>query len=243
MNAGPGELGAGNGEAGAHPSEAGSPFPLSPISPVPVVHALTDDLILTRRSFPREARAVMRALGERGAVHLRARLLPAARLLAIAEALHEAQEETGCWLVVNDRVDIALAADARGTQLTSRSLAVADARALAPDLAVGASIHSVAEGEEAARAEADWVVLGHIFETGSHPGEPGRGPALLAAVRAAAAIPIVAIGGIAPGHVAALRALGAHGVAAITGIWGAEHPDRAASDYLSAYDADRASAG
>jgi thiamine-phosphate diphosphorylase len=240
VSEGNGEPGTGNGG-----SEAGIPLPRSPfpVPAIPLVHAVTDDLILTRRSFEREARAVMRALGERGALHLRARLLPAARILALAESLYPAQEETGCWLVVNDRVDIALAADARGAQLTSRSLAVADARAIAPGLALGASIHAPEEAAAAARAGADWVVAGHIFETGSHPGEPGRGPQLLAAARAAAPIPIVAIGGITPGHVAAVRALGAHGVAAISGIWGAEHPERAATDYLSAHDAHRASAG
>src|SRR5690606_18961552 len=95
---------------------------------VPVVHAVTDDGILTRASFPERALAVMQVLGPRGAVHLRARILPARRLLALAEALRLAEQETGCWLVVNDRLDVALGTGARAVQLTSRSMRIADAR-------------------------------------------------------------------------------------------------------------------
>ncbi|HEU4566188.1 MAG TPA: thiamine phosphate synthase [Gemmatimonadaceae bacterium] len=211
-------------------------------SPLPVVHAVTDDLILTRHDFRDRARDVMSALGPRGAVHLRARIIPAASLLAMAEWIAGVREETGCWLVVNDRVDVALAADADGVQLTSRSLAVADARRLAPELAVGASIHEVEAGIEAERAGADWVVAGHVFETASHPGEEGRGLPFIAALRRRVHLPVVAIGGIVPARVAELRAAGVHGVAAISGIWGAHDAERAATDYLSAYDGARSPA-
>src|SRR5690554_5016064 len=99
---------------------------------MPVIHAVTDDQILTRPDFPERALTVMQALGPRGAIHLRARIVPSRRLLSLAEALRVAEQETGCWLVVNDRVDIALGAGARAVQLTSRSMRVADARKLAP---------------------------------------------------------------------------------------------------------------
>ena len=205
---------------------------------IPVVHAITDDLVLANPAFLRRAGAVMGALGARGAIHLRGRIFTAARLYFLATALAEAQERTGCWLVVNDRVDLALASGAAGTQLTSRSLTVADARAIAPSLAIGASIHDPDEARRARDAGADWVVAGHVFLTASHPGEEGRGAEFLATVRDAADLPVIAIGGIHPEHVAALRSQGAHGVAAISGIWGAAHPEQAATDYLSAYDRD-----
>jgi thiamine-phosphate diphosphorylase len=185
----------------------------------------------------------MRALGPRGAVHLRARIVPSVRLLALATALAEAQEETGCWLVANDRVDLALAVDAAGAQLTSRSLAVADARRIAPDLALGASVHDAEQARAAEREGADWVVAGHVFETASHPGAAGRGMSFLAAVREATTLPIVAIGGIAPEHVPRLLDAGAHGVAAIRGIWVADDAERAALDYLSAYEGHRGDHG
>jgi thiamine-phosphate diphosphorylase len=210
----------------------------APAGGVPVIHVITDDLIITRPAFSDRARSVMGVLGPRGALHVRARVVPAMQLYVLAEGLVDIQAATGCWLVVNDRVDIALAADARGAQLTSRSLVIADARAIAPGLALGASVHS-AEGARAAEvAGADWVVAGHVFQTASHPAVGAQGVPFMAAVRAATRLPCIAIGGIRPTHVRALRAAGVYGVAAISGIWGAADAERAASDYLSAYDDD-----
>ena len=90
----------------------------------------------------------------------------------------------------------------------------------------------------AATAGATWLVAGHVFATASHPGEPERGPDFLRRICDAVTVPVIAIGGIAPGHVTALRALGAHGVAVIRGIWDAGDAEQAAIDYLAAYDAD-----
>src|SRR5688500_17421554 len=115
-------------------------------SSVPIVHAVTSAVLLADADFAERATAVMRALGPRGAVHLRdGGVFPARRLLDLAGALADAQAATGCWLVVNDRVDVAVAAGARAVQLTSRSMGPADARRAAaarPALRVGASVHA-----------------------------------------------------------------------------------------------------
>ncbi|MGI9076861.1 MAG: thiamine phosphate synthase [Gemmatimonadaceae bacterium] len=210
---------------------------------VPRVHAITDDTIVVRPDFLERARAVMRALGPGGAVHLRAHIVPAARLYTLAMDLAITQGESGCWLVLNDRIDIALAACARGVQLTSRSMGVADARTLASTLMLGASVHSP-ESAKAAEAEgADWVVAGHVFDTKSHTEATGRGMPFIQSLLAATQLPVIAIGGVKPHHVAALRAAGVYGVAAISGIWGAENAERAATDYLSTYDTRGGAAG
>ena len=206
---------------------------------VPVIHAVTDDLILAHPEFTTRARGVMHALGPRGAVHLRARYLTSAQIYAIALALGDAQESTGCWLVVNERLDVALAARTHAAQLTTRSLTVADARLVAGELPLGASVHSAVEALVAQRDGADWVVAGHVFPTASHSGMPGRGAELVAAVAATTTLPCIAIGGVRPANVGALRDAGAYGVAAITGIWGAASAEAAASDYLSHYDGAR----
>ena len=91
----------------------------------------------------------------------------------------------------------------------------------------------------AAREGADWVVAGHVFETPSHAGERGRGVGLIRDILAAASVPCIAIGGIQPKHVAMLREAGAHGVAAIRGMWETGDAEQAAIDYLSAYEAHR----
>lgn len=202
---------------------------------------MTSDDVLAQVDFGDRARAVMRALGGRGAVHLRGPRTAAARLFALADELADVQRETGAWLVVNDRLDVALAAGARGLQLTSRSLSVADARRLADELRVGASIHSATEARVAEREGADWVVAGNVFGTTTHPGEPGRGLSFAQTVRRESEMPCVGIGGIKPEHVGALLDAGFYGIAAISGIWGATDAERAAVEYLSAHDGHRAS--
>ena len=209
---------------------------------VPCIHAVTDDLILAHPDFTSRARGVMRALGPRGAVHLRARYLTSAQIYAIALALGDSQESTECWLVVNERLDVALAARTRGAQLTSRSLSVADARLVTSELPLGASIHSAAEAEAAEREGATWVVAGHVYSTASHQGMPGRGASLVSEVVRQTSLPCIAIGGVRPEFVGTLRDAGAHGVAAISGIWSAPSAEAAASDYLSHYDGDGAAA-
>jgi thiazole tautomerase (transcriptional regulator TenI) len=203
---------------------------------LPVIHAVTTDEIVSRADFIDVACAVMAALGARGAMHLRASRTTADRLQKLAAGLEAAQAITGAWLVVNDRVDLALGARARGVQLTSRSLRVVDARRAAPGLALGASVHSLAEGREAAAEGATWLVAGHVFATATHPGEDGRGLSFVRKLAAEVHIPIVAIGGVRPEHCRLLREAGAYGLAVIRGIWDAPNADRAASDYLSAYD-------
>jgi thiazole tautomerase (transcriptional regulator TenI) len=203
---------------------------------LPIIHAVTSDEIVARADFLDVACAVMSALGPRGALHLRAGRSSAARLQALAAGLEAAQAVTGAWLVVNDRVDLAIGSRARGAQLTSRSLRVADARRAAPTLAVGASVHTIEEGRAAAEEGASWLVAGHVFATATHPGEDGRGLSFVRALAAAVDVPIVAIGGVRPEHCAVLREAGAYGLAAIRGIWDAPNAERAASDYLSAYD-------
>lgn len=209
-------------------------------STFPALHAITSDEVIARPNFTTLAHAVMAAMGPRGALHLRAPRASGALLYALSSELGSAQEETGAWLVVNDRVDVALAAGARGAQLTSRSIVPADARRVAPSIALGASVHSLAEVVEAERGGADWLVAGHVFATESHPAERGRGAAFLSEIVERTALPVVAIGGIRPSHLASLRSLGVHGVAAIRGIWDdggarAADPAAAARAYLDAF--------
>ncbi|MEO7454865.1 MAG: thiamine phosphate synthase [Gemmatimonadaceae bacterium] len=203
---------------------------------IPVVHAVTNDEVVSRPDFIDVACAVLHALGARGALHLRASRLSGSRFQALAEGLAAVQGLTGGWLIVNDRVDVALAAGARGAQLTSRSLSASDARLVAPSLALGASVHDVAEGRAAALAGADWLVAGQLFATASPDGPPPRGMAWVQSLVSATTVPVIAIGGVKPEHSPALRGIGVHGVAVIRGIWDAPNAERAASDYLSSHD-------
>lgn len=193
------------------------PLPLR--ARIPPLHLVSDDRVVAWPDFLARAEAAARAGGERVAIHLRAHAHGGATLDRLARALRALCDQSGAGLWVNDRVDVALAARADGVQVGRRGLAVADVRALVGTVpAIGYSAHSRTEAEEAAAAGADLVVLGPVFETASHPGAPPLGlDTLRAACRSA--VPVVAIGGIRPAHVEAVRACGAVGVAALSGAW------------------------
>jgi thiazole tautomerase (transcriptional regulator TenI) len=200
---------------------------------LPVVHAVTNDEIMLRPGFLRKAMGIMRVLESKGAIHIRSQLLDTPTLYSITLALLELHEQTKCWCVVNDRVDVALACGVQGVQLTHKSIAVPDVQRIAPGLLIGASVHSADEARDAEQAGADWCVAGHVFETPSHPGEARRENNFIPDVVAAVKVPVIAIGGIRPEHVRSLVHRGAHGVAAIRGIWNDENAELAASRYLS----------
>lgn len=202
---------------------------------VPVVHAITNDKVLLADGFDQRARGVMDALGRRGALHVRARLLTDRHVLDITAALIEAARTSGCLVVVSDRADIALAAGAHAVQLTSRSAGVRDVRRIAPELRIGSSVHSPAEARDAGLFGADWCVAGHVFASATHADDPGRGLEFVRACAEGTEVPVIAIGGVLPERIADLVRAGAAGVASISGIWGARNPGEAAARYLSEY--------
>ena len=207
--------------------------PRAPIEALPVVHAVTNDEIMLRPGFLRKAMSIMRVLADKGAIHIRSQLLDTPTLYSLTLALLELHEQTKCWCIVNDRVDIALACGVQGVQLTHKSILVPDVQRIAPALRIGASVHSPVEAKDAEQAGADWCVAGHVFETPSHPGQPRKESNFIPDVVAAVSFPVIAIGGIRPEHVRSLVHRGAHGVAAIRGIWNDENSELAASRYLS----------
>ncbi len=140
----------------------------------------------------------------------------ARRLVAVAEA-HRG------LLVVNDRVDVALAAGAHGVHVGSDDMPVAEARRLlGPRAVLGVSVRTVDEAWEAARAGADYVAASHVFPTDTKQVD---GPALgLDGVRRlseASPLPVVGIGGIGPHNAAEVVAAGAEGVAVVSAIMAA----------------------
>jgi len=130
------------------------------------------------------------------------------------------------FLFVNDRLDVALAVPAAGVQLGSNSLAVAAARALNPLWWIGKSVHDLAEAE-AARAEgADYLVIGPVYATASHPSPQPLGVAQLRKIAMAAGdLPVIAIGGITVNRVREVRNSGAYGIAAIRAFWDDAEPE------------------
>ena len=170
------------------------------------------------------------------AVHLREKDLGLGDLLPLGRCLRQLTAETGALLVVNDRVDVALAVGADAVQRTHASLPVVDMRAVADKrLRIGASVHSL-EGARTAEADgADWIVFGPVYDTPSKRayGAP-QGLDALARVTAGVARPVIAVGGITPERVTEVRATGAAGVAVISAILSAESPTDATRRFLDA---------
>src|SRR5512143_1203147 len=166
-----------------------------------------------------------------GAVQVRERGLTTRALLELAIALRAATRAAGAALLINDRIDVALACDADGVHLPGHSFAVEEARALlGPQRLIGVSTHHPHEVAAAAAAGADFAVFGPIFAT---PSKAAYGPPLgldaLPRARAAAPLPLFAIGGIEAGNADAVRARGADGVAVIRAVLAAEDPAAAAA--------------
>ena len=137
-------------------------------------------------------------------------------------------------VVVNERLDVALATGADGVQLGMAALPTEVARSLAPDVLLGRSVHDVACAAEAAARGADLLVVGTIFASGSHPGVTPAGPNLLRKVAAATHAPLIGIGGIGVANAQQVIAAGASGVAVITEILRAPDPREAATRLAAA---------
>jgi thiamine-phosphate pyrophosphorylase len=154
---------------------------------------------------------------------LREKDLEARELTTLAERLLYRVKPVGGLLLINDRIDVALAVGASGAHLSQRGLPPAVARRLlGPARLLGVSCHSLAEAEEAQDGDADFIVLGPIFFTPSKATYgPPLGLALLRHVRPRIRLPIFAIGGITAVNRAEVLAAGADGVAVISAVMAA----------------------
>ena len=170
------------------------------------------------------------------AVQVREKDLATADLAVLCRRLRAPTRERGALLIVNDRVDVALATGADAVQRTGASLPLEDVRALAGGrLRVGASVHSVEDAVEAEAKGADWVVFGPVYDTPSkRPYGAPQGLDALAKVAGRVRLPLIAIGGVTPARVAEVRGSGAFGVAAIAAILGAPSPADAVRRFLDA---------
>jgi thiamine-phosphate pyrophosphorylase len=182
--------------------------------------------------------AALAALPPAGAiVQLREKDLAPRDLYALARRLLDVTHNHRCPLLVNDRIDVALAAGADGVHLPEKGLPIAAARRLGRpgSFLIGVSVHGADAAGAAARDGADLVVCGPIWETPSKRGlgEP-LGDAVLGQARraiagAGAATRLYAIGGVTePARAEAAVRAGAHGVAVVRAVMAAADPGEAA---------------
>jgi thiamine-phosphate pyrophosphorylase len=174
----------------------------------------------------RATEAALAELLEGGArwLQLRVKALTAADFLALARRVRAKTRAHDCKLIINDRIDIALACDADGVHLGQEDLPLAVGRNLVGAKIVGISTHDLAQAQEAERGGADYIGFGPVFGTSTKDtGYAARGIETLRQIRAAVRIPIVAIGGITEQNVRQVWQAGADSAAIISDILRADH--------------------
>ena len=193
-----------------------------PLLPEKILCLVTDRSIFEAGRHPPEARLVDAASkavsGGVNMVQLREKGLPGRDLLALAREVREVTRKDAVF-IVNDRVDIAIASGADGVQLGEQSMPISAARRVAGgELLIGRSVHDLYGAEDAEHEGANFLVVGTIFQSRSHPGLAAAGTKLIREIRERVSIPLVGIGGITPANAERVFDAGAKGVAVIGAI-------------------------
>lgn len=195
---------------------------------IPRLYVVTDRQQTADR--PLEAVVAEAARGGAGMVQLREKDLTARDLYDLGARLQSQLAPHNVPLLINDRLDVALALDTAGVHLAGHSLSPAQARqVLGPHKLIGVSTHSLDQARQAVQEGVDFIVFGPVFETPSKVqyGAP-QGLDRLAEVVAHVACPVIAIGGIDTANVPQVLRTGAHGVAMIRAVLAAPDPCAAA---------------
>jgi len=189
------------------------------------LHVLADDAPRWGRDPVAQARSACQ--GGAAVVQLRAKHATDREALAWAAEIRRLTDASGALFIVNDRFDLALAAGADGVHLGEEDLPPARVPPeLRRRLLLGLSTHTEEQAAAAREQPIDYIGFGPVFGTGSKAsGYDARGPGLLAAaVKAAAPLPVVAIGGIDPANAHQVVAAGAGGAAVISAVAEARDP-------------------
>ena len=206
------------------------------LRPLARLHAITDARVLALADLGIRAAAIA-AAGPAVALHARDRGAGGAALARAALRLQALARPPEAALIVSGRPDLAAAIGAQGVQLAAGDLAPTDVRRLLPHGWIGSSVHDLDEAAKAVAEGADFLVVGAIYPTTSHPGRTGAGVELIGKT-AGLGRPVIAIGGIDATRAAEVREAGAYGVAAIGALWNAADPAAAALALLAPWQED-----
>jgi thiamine-phosphate pyrophosphorylase len=191
------------------------------------LYVITDEAIAGGRSHAEIAR--LGVLGGAGIIQLRDKTRSCKDLIIVGREMVAITRKAGAILIVNDRLDVAMACCADGVHFGQDDMRVSTARQLAPPgFIIGVSVGTVEEATDAEREGADYVALSPAFPTTSKDDAgPGHGLERLREIRRAVSIPVIAIGGINRQNVRDVIAAGADGIAVISAV--VARPDIAAA--------------
>jgi thiamine-phosphate pyrophosphorylase len=166
-------------------------------------------------------------------IQLREKDMPLREYVDLARAVRELTRPYDCLMIVNDRVDVALAVEADGVHLGQSDLPISAARAIGPDLIIGASSHNIDEAVAAQAEGASYVNIGPIFPTQTKEwNDDYLGLDGLREIAVHVKIPFTVMGGIKKEHIAELCSAGAQTIALVTAVTAAINPERAARELL-----------
>lgn len=186
--------------------------------------------------MPHDPVAMARAAVAGGAtvVQVRGKLLTGRALYELVTAVRDALADTGVPVIVDDRVDVALAAGAAGVHIGREDIPFVQARAIAPDLIIGVSCYGdLDRAAQAVAAGVDYIAFGAFFPSTTKPEAVVVPRSVLAGARQFG-LPVVAIGGITVERVPELLDSGADGVAVVSAIQGTTDPEAAARAFRTA---------
>ena len=193
------------------------------------LHLVTDSALCGARGILAVVDAAVR--GGVTCVQLREKSLDTRAFVERARALKAWLGPLGVPLLINDRVDVALACGADGVHVGQNDMAPEDVRRLMPGGLIGLSVESLAQLDAAERAPVDYYGISPVFATRSkHDAAPALGLDGLGAIRAGTRRPLVAIGGIDAGNAAQVMAAGADGLAVVSALCSSADPEAAARD-------------
>lgn len=165
---------------------------------------------------------------------LREKELPTREFVKLAKVIRAMTQDAGALLIINDRLDVALASGADGVHLGLDDLPVVEARRIAPDLIIGASCHSVEEALASERMGASYVNIGPIFPTGTKAWDRAfLGIDAVRIIGPCLRVPFTVMGGIKKEHIASLIQAGARTIAVVTAVTTADDPEAAARELLN----------
>lgn len=176
-------------------------------------------------------------------VQLREKELSTREFIAEAQAVQHILKPLGITLIINDRIDVAMAVDSTGVHLGQSDMHIRDARRLLGSTAIiGVSAECLDHAREAATEGADYLGISPVFSTATKKdiAKP-LGLSGLTEIRQHVSLPLVAIGGIKSENCAEVIGAGADGIAVVSAITSAASPEQAAADLRSRIRAARTS--
>ena len=193
------------------------------------LYICTDSGLMSSETVEQSVEAVLK--GGAGVIQLREKNASSRELFELASRVKEITDSYGVPLIINDRLDIALAVDADGVHLGQNDLPCAVARKiLGEDKIIGITAPTVEAAVKAQADGADYIGVGAMFVTSTKSDAKPNTRENLAAIRAAVDIPIVIIGGVKRTNVLEFSGMGINGAAVISDIIADKDPENAARE-------------